>query len=160
VACLATSVSGDPIFAVALWSMVVLDYAVEIYEGFHYSVDMWLGMVLVVLLWNVLSPLEGVTPDEVVQPDVGSSTRIQDLYLISTPTLVIYVLPALIAYLQLTILPQETANILIVSYACCAVAIYFLFVWKEVQERRIQLYTHYVQHILLCLLFMALGIYL
>jgi hypothetical protein len=157
---LATSVSGDPIFAVALWSMVILDYAVEIYEGFHYSVDMWLGMVLVVLLWNVLSPLEGVTPDEVVQPDVGSSTRIQDLYLISTPTLVIYVLPALIAYLQLTVLPLPTANILLVSYACCAVAIYFKFIWKEVQERRIQLYTHYVQHILLCLLFMALGIYL
>jgi PAP2 superfamily C-terminal len=42
-ACLTTSVVGKPLFTTALWMLVSMDYMVEVYEGFHYSVDMWLG---------------------------------------------------------------------------------------------------------------------
>ena len=50
------SVGDNMWFSTALWTLVALDYAVEIYEGFHYSVDMWLGMVSVCEL-NVLELL-------------------------------------------------------------------------------------------------------
>jgi PAP2 superfamily C-terminal len=155
VACVATSVSDDPIFSAALWSMVVLDYAVEIYEGFHYSVDMWLGMVLVTLLWKVLYPVEGVANDV-----VGSSQPSYQPPSISTRTVLAYVPPALVTYLQLIVLPQATANILILLFAGTTVVIYFQCIRNEVKEAVRQAFVHYTQHILLCLLFMALGIYL
>ena len=39
IACLVTSVVGKPLFTTAIWMFVTMDYFVEIYEGFHYSVD-------------------------------------------------------------------------------------------------------------------------
>jgi PAP2 superfamily C-terminal len=159
VACVVTSVADDPVFAVALWSMVALDYAVEIYEGFHYSVDMWLGMVLVSLLWRVLKPLEGVT-DNAAQPAVGGSPIQAQQQPITVQSVAMYLPPALVVYIQLIALPQSTANFLIVFYAASAVVIGVTFVWKETQEAKRQFYTHYSQHILLCLLFLAFGIYL
>jgi hypothetical protein len=155
VACTATSVADDPIFAVALWSMVIIDYAIEIYEGFHYSVDMWLGIVLVSLLWRVLKPLEGATQ---ASPDtIGSAAQPQP---ISVQSLVVYLPPALVAYVQLIFLPQSTTNFVIVLYASSAVFIFLNFVRKETQDAKKQSYMHYTQHVLLCLLLMAFGIYL
>lgn len=156
VACTASSVADDPIFGIALWSMVVLDYAIEIYEGFHYSVDMWLGIVLVSLLWRTLKPLEGATK---ASPDAVVSTA-QQQQPVSVQSVVMYLPPALVAYVQLMFLPQWTANFLIVSFASFAVLIFFKFVWKEVQHAKKQVYIHYSQHVLLCLLLMAFGIYL
>jgi hypothetical protein len=157
VACVSTSVAEDPIFAFSLWSMLLLDYAIEIYEGFHYSVDMWLGMVLVSLLWQVLAPLEGssspassISRPATVAPDF------------SRATLLAYLPPAAVAYFQLTLLPMATANLLIVLYAAVAVGI-LLYVsggGADITPSRRAYLTHYAQHILLCLLFMALGIYL
>lgn len=37
-ACMVTSVVGEPLFTVAIWMFVAMDYMVEVYEGFHYSV--------------------------------------------------------------------------------------------------------------------------
>ncbi|KAL3907826.1 MAG: hypothetical protein SGARI_003349 [Bacillariaceae sp.] len=42
-ACVVVSIVGKPLFTAALWMFVAFDYMVEVYEGFHYSVDMWLG---------------------------------------------------------------------------------------------------------------------
>jgi hypothetical protein len=67
-ACLTTSVVGKPLFTTALWMLVSMDYMVEVYEGFHYSVDMWLGgeshlvsfskngVVVRCCLWNGYKP--------------------------------------------------------------------------------------------------------
>lgn len=138
--------------------MLILDYAIEIYEGFHYSVDMWLGMVLVALLWQVLAPLEGTASKPPPPPMVAPSRS----------TVLLYLPPAAIAYLQLTLLPMSTANLLIVFYAVVAIGVYFYgsgVLRKSGDDgtssssRRVAC-THYAQHILLCLLFMALGIYL
>jgi hypothetical protein len=37
-ACLVTSIVGKPMFTTAIWMFLSIDYMVEIYEGFHYSV--------------------------------------------------------------------------------------------------------------------------
>jgi hypothetical protein len=37
-ACLVTSVVGKPMFTTAVWMLVAMDYMVEIFEGYHYSV--------------------------------------------------------------------------------------------------------------------------
>lgn len=131
--------------------MLLLDYAIEIYEGFHYSVDMWLGMVLVALLWQVLSPWEGRTADTEIQRPAAAPRPDW-----SRSTLLAYLPPAVLAYGQLTVLPMSTANLLIVLYVVMAVGIYI----AGSNDARRRVHTHYVQHILLCLLFMALGIYL
>jgi len=154
-ASVAASVSNDPLFSLSLWAMVALDYMAEIYEGFHYSVDMWLGMILVALLWRVLAPIEAVdkTLDHMQEP---SKMEIR----MSLPSVVIYCLPAAIAYLQLTVLPQWTANFFIVAYVVSIVVIYLGFAIRQTQATKQHSYQHYAQHMLLCLLYMALGVYL
>ena len=178
-ACVASSVSmsssNSRKFATALWIMVVLDYCIEIYEGFHYAVDMWLGMVLVSLLWHALAPLEerdyyqenNVDDDEDKsvpvatkkstdtsnsKPSVGFHGTMNDVGL--------YSLPALAAYLQLTVMPQSTANPLIVVYVIFGALIFSLSTNKSRSVAVAQAYQHYAQHVLLCLLFLALGVYL
>lgn len=49
-ACLVTSVVGKPVFTTAIWMLVVMDYMVEIYEGYHYSVGTSLLFYLKVLI--------------------------------------------------------------------------------------------------------------
>jgi hypothetical protein len=135
--------------------MLLLDYAIEIYEGFHYSVDMWLGMVLVALFWQVLASWEGHTADTESSIQRHAATPSPPDF--SRSTLLAYLPPAILAYGQLTVLPMSTANLLIVLYVVVAVGIYI--VGATDARWRVQS-THYAQHILLCLLFMALGIYL
>jgi len=175
-ACLATSVSGDYVFGACLWIMVALDYAVEIYEGFHYSVDMWLGMVLVTLLWNAFRSLEerdyndddnssnnnnnstsGGTVATAVQngtssrkTTVGFTGHVKEVGLLS--------LPAMMAYIQLSMLPPSTANPLIVVYVVFAAGIFYMSV--RTAGPSAALYQHYAQHVLFCLLYLALGVYL
>jgi hypothetical protein len=176
-ACVASSVSmsssnkNNRTFAAALWIMVVLDYCIEIYEGFHYAVDMWLGMVLVSLLWHALAPLEErdyyhenddgdkgmitatrTSTDSSNKPSVGFHGTMKDAGL--------YSLPALAAYLQLAVMPQSTANPLIVVYLLFASMVYGLSTNKSTSVAVAQAYQHYAQHVLLCLLFLALGVYL
>ena len=154
-------------FAIALWSMVVMDFMIEIYEGFHYSVDMWLGIVLVTLLWNVLQSFEGLPPASPVSvSDETASSRSQQQQQqqqesLSTRGYVAYILPGLVAYLQLIVISQDIANIVIVLYVSAAVLVYVKFASKRGTTSYLRKwYIHYAQHILLCLVFMALGIYL
>jgi PAP2 superfamily C-terminal len=163
VACISTSISNDSIFAIALWSMVVMDFMVEIYEGFHYSVDMWLGIVLVTLLWNVLQSFEGLPP--VSQDSSFNETALprqqQPQETLSIQSYVAYTVPGLVAYLQLIVIPQDIANIVIVLYVLSAVLVYVQYASKAGPNSYLRKwYIHYAQHILLCLVFMALGIYL
>jgi hypothetical protein len=162
-ACDSSSVADDSIFVTSLWAMLVLDYSVEIYEGFHYSVDMWLGMVLTTLLWRVLAPLErsnslSMKNDDAVHtpsPQIGWQKNVW-----TRRNMVRYFPPTAIAYLQLVILPQWTANPVILLYVGALLFIYFCFVLKEKKENQKHLYMHYMQHVLLSLLVMAFGIYL
>ena len=165
VACISTSISNDSMFAIALWSMVVMDFMIEIYEGFHYSVDMWLGIVLVTLLWNVLQSFEGLPPASLASiSDETASSRSQQQQQqesLSTRGYVAYILPGLVAYLQLIVISQDIANIVIVLYVSAAVLVYVKFASKRGTTSYLRKwYIHYAQHILLCLVFMALGIYL
>jgi hypothetical protein len=148
--------------------MVVLDYAVEIYEGYHYSVDMWLGIVLVSLLWRVLEPFEGISRRENSRPTASESAhsrfpmdhQAQMRKRLSLTTSFVYIFPAVVAYLQLTCFPTWTTNFLIVLYVLSSITIYVLFVVREEQEALKRRGMHVTQHVLLCLLFMALGVYL
>jgi PAP2 superfamily C-terminal len=137
-ACVITSVSSDAVFQAAVWVLLSLDFCVEVYEGFHYSVDMWLGCVLVCLIWRVLQPLENEQPigfvdnDAVTKDSSGdksssqsgmtrrtfrSATRRDALW---------YGIPTAIAYLQATniVLPKSTANAVIIGYVASAVIVY------------------------------------
>lgn len=165
-ACIATSVSGDFVFSAALWSLVALDYTVEIYEGFHYSVDMWLGMVVVVLMWRNLRGWEekvfGKWQQDDERQSASSSSSATIAAGIFQPTTwrerIMFGIPAVIAYLQLVLLPKWTSNFLIVAYVLFSVGAYIKARNHRAQEAASSM--HYIQHVVLCLLFMALGIYL
>jgi hypothetical protein len=163
--------SADYTFATALWIMVALDYCIEIYEGFHYAVDMWLGVVLVSLLWNALAPLEerDYHDDDIDDDDKSTSTSTTLASAGNKPSVGftgtlkdvgLYSLPTLAAYLQLTVMPQSTANPLIVVFVLFASGLYGLAARKTTTAALVQAYHHYAQHALFCLLFLALGVYL
>jgi PAP2 superfamily C-terminal len=175
-ACISVSVANDPLFTLSLWSMVFLDYTVEIYEGFHYSVDMWLGMILVSLLWRVLQSIENdnfatttttatttATPrsspcSRNVEPTFARLFTNQDV--IDKQTIVLYSIPALIVYLQLTVLPEATAVFLIVIYCIMASVLYLGYARRQVDAVKHAVYQNHAQHVLICLLFLSLGVFL
>jgi PAP2 superfamily C-terminal len=263
------------LFVATLWYLLVFDYLIEILEGFHYSVDMWLGLVLVVLIWIVLEPLEklhltpayasvssskqSVLPNgssldpsssssprkkanstgatelsnviaktiditvplstETSTNDASHHTNVEssslqhpneidavddDETMLSIRHVIMYALPALIAYLQVIhVFPNSISNYLIIFYTIIAATLQ----WYASTSRKTttiqrnkkkhdddepsllsssstsilnkkwinyfstllsfhhhdipsQVMTHYAQHILLCLLYMAFGIYL
>jgi hypothetical protein len=141
--------------------MVVMDFMVEIYEGFHYSVDMWLGIVLVTLLWNVLQSFEGLPPVPLVPSADISGRSQQQQEALTMRSYMAYIAPGLVAYLQLIVVTQDIANIVIVLFVVSAVFVYVQVASKTGTNSYLRKwYIHYAQHILLCLVFMALGIYL
>jgi hypothetical protein len=170
-ACVAVSVTNQVVFGVALWTMVVLDYAVEIYEGFHYSVDMWLGLVLVVLLWRVLRPLEGGVVDD-GNDDDGDAAREEvearkhvtsDVGFTDQPSSFLSSTVGL-PNIQLNFLPEATANFTIVGFVIASMLVYVVFGAPRRSEgqrqQQRQFVMHYIQHMGLCLLVLALGVYL
>eukprot|EP00535_Pseudo-nitzschia_heimii_P010624 CAMPEP_0197176888 /NCGR_PEP_ID=MMETSP1423-20130617/2668_1 /TAXON_ID=476441 /ORGANISM="Pseudo-nitzschia heimii, Strain UNC1101" /LENGTH=498 /DNA_ID=CAMNT_0042626331 /DNA_START=70 /DNA_END=1566 /DNA_ORIENTATION=- len=145
-ACVVTSVVGKSMFTTAIWMFVSMDYFVEIYEGFHYSVDMFLGVMLVNFLWSVLSFLE--------DPREGSheatQKRFRNVQDSTSPDVVKYLLPALGSWIQLVgIIPHSYGN-----YSC---VFYTVLVVFQIARFGFQQYS---QHCLFCLLFMALGLFL
>lgn len=153
-ACVVTSIVGKSGFTAALWMLVAMDYMVEVYEGFHYSVDMWLGAVLVNFIWTVLAPLE----DSPTSASRGAGTAEEAIaakkfYPLNESTvsdMVLYMLPAFGSYIQVVgFIPKDLGNYTIVLYV--AVVVY------QISRFGFQQYT---QHVLFCLLFMALGLYL
>ena len=173
-ACVVASVADDAWFSAAVWTMIALDYLIEIYEGFHYSVDMWLGFVTVSLLWRVLEPWERCGKNRSSPPpadDDSASTHKNDeagvtrMIPLSKPPppahqAVLYSFPCFLAYLQLVVFPKWSANFLIVGYILFVVGIFVRFVWKQPQSHKRVVALHFGQHTVLCLLYMALGVYL
>jgi hypothetical protein len=143
-ACVVTSTSTNRWFQVAVWWMLLQDYAVEIYEGFHYSVDMWMGLVIVSLIWRAMAPVEDVKVAE-TSPSTASVTKP------SISEITMYVLPVSIAYIQLVLLPSWAANYLILLFLGVILSVYFKYG---------QALVSYVQHLCLTLLYLALGVYL
>ncbi|OEU18612.1 hypothetical protein FRACYDRAFT_236889 [Fragilariopsis cylindrus CCMP1102] len=148
-ACVVTSVVRKPLFTTALWMFIALDYGVEIYEGFHYSVDMVLGAILVNLLFAVLAPLEEAT-GQMNQASLVEKRKFHRIQDSTYSDIIMYLLPALGVYIQLVgFIPQDFGNYSNMIYT--AVVIY--------QISRFG-FQHYSQHILFCLLFMVLGLFL
>ena len=150
-ACVTTSVVSKRVFTVALWMFVAMDYMVEIYEGFHYSVDMWLGAVLVNLIWTALEPVEKAGNDSDAQVG-GDDNDHRKFYSIQDSTqsdIIKYALPTLGSYVTVNGWIPWNPNYTIVTYIC--------FVASQIAQVGFQ---HYTQHILFSLLYMALGIYL
>jgi hypothetical protein len=147
IACIVTSVVGKPLFTAALWMLVAMDYMVEVYEGFHYSVDMFLGAVLVNFVWTVLAPLEEPTRDG---HRLGPATRFYPLRETTRSDLLRYLLPALGAYVQVVgLVPHDAGMYSIVVYLLVVAHMLYRFGFQQ-----------YTQHILFCLLYMALGVFL
>lgn len=140
-ACVSTSVAGHWAFSIALWSMLAMDFMIEVYEGYHYSVDMWMGALFTVMLWRILAPLLQETNERIPKRKFQMSVSALDI--------VLYAIPAVGAYLVLVFSPQSIANYWIILYCVVAIA-------QTVQNG----INHYVQHMLFCVLFFALGIYL
>ena len=146
IACVVTSVVGKPLFTAAIWMFLTMDYLVEIYEGFHYSVDMFLGAMLVNFLWAVLSPLE----DPAKLDQELAQRKFHNLQDSTLSDVFRYTLPAFGTWIQLVgIIPHSFA-----TYSCI---IYTVIVIFQISRFGFQQYT---QHCLFCLLFMALGLFL
>ena len=146
IAVVVTSIVGKPLFTTAIWMFITMDYLVEIYEGFHYSVDMFLGAMLVNFIWSVLSPLEDVGQGNQAEPQ-RKFRRLQDA---TSSDVVRYILPALGAWIQLVgIIPH--------AYGNYSNVLYTIIVSYQIARFGFQ---HYSQHVLFCLLFMTLGLFL
>ena len=149
-ACIVTSIVGKPLFTTALWMFVAMDYMVEVYEGFHYSVDMWLGAVIVNFIWTTLAPLEQEDNTNNHDNDDSKTRKFYSLQDATTSDVIRYLLPALGTYIQVVgIIPQNLGNYTIISYV--------IIVIVQLYQSGFQQYT---QHLLFCLLYMALGVYL
>ena len=157
-ACVITSVVDKPYFTAALWLFVIYDYCIEIYEGFHYSVDMVLGLILINLLFAVFQFVEEDDANnnkngnkqqgtDETQDDPQQFVRFQDTTL---HDIVWYTVPPFGAYLQLVgIIPKE--------YAMYQDIVYTIVVIYQIGKYGFQ---HYSQHVLFTLLYMALGLFL
>eukprot|EP00586_Coscinodiscus_wailesii_P017780 CAMPEP_0172505202 /NCGR_PEP_ID=MMETSP1066-20121228/184384_1 /TAXON_ID=671091 /ORGANISM="Coscinodiscus wailesii, Strain CCMP2513" /LENGTH=475 /DNA_ID=CAMNT_0013281715 /DNA_START=104 /DNA_END=1528 /DNA_ORIENTATION=+ len=107
-ACASTSIADNLAFSTSVWILLTFDYFIEVIQGLHYSVDMWLGAIVTSLIWRLLGPLEQKAPKEE-----------KDLYLMplssATATDIIqFSIPAVIAVIAITVLPNSIANLWIV----------------------------------------------
>jgi hypothetical protein len=144
-ACVVVSIVGKPLFATALWMFVAFDYMVEVYEGFHYSVDMWLGAVMVNFIWRSLAPIEQTDKSEVVV-----ARKFLTIQQATLSDVIKYSIPALGAYIQVVgIIPQDMGNYTIVVFIAAVILQLLKYGFQQ-----------YTQHILFCLLYIALGVYL
>lgn len=141
-ACVSTSVAGHWVFSIALWLLLALDYCVEVYEGFHYSVDMWMGALLTSLLWRVVAFIEE-------QDHAVPKREFHPIATTSAATLARYAIPSLGAYLAIAVFPESTGN-------------YWLLLYISIPGLQIARdgFSHQVQHELFCMLYIALGTYL
>jgi hypothetical protein len=122
-----------------------MDFMIEVYEGFHYSVDMWMGAIFTVMLWRILAPIEAYGDDDCVM----EKREFEKLSQTTSQDAMMYAIPSVGAYLVLIILPQSIANYCVILYFV-AVVVYILRHGID----------HYVQHILFCMLYIAFGIFL
>ena len=147
-ACVAVGMADDPLFSLAVSLLLALDFAVEIFEGFHYSVDMWMGAILVGLLWRVWKPFEDNNTDrnaatlhDMAQRFWRDKLTLRDAFH--------YGGPVLVAYLQLTVLPAVSA----IPISVCMI---FGCVFQIVRQG----FQQYHKHIFFSVLYMLLGVFL
>jgi hypothetical protein len=122
----------------------------------------------------VLRPLEGgeaasnpslerIDDDDNNKNDAGSTTPASTSAAgLDLSGAVVYLPPALVTYIQLNFLPEATANFIIIGFVLAAAVLYVVFVVRSQQkhEQQKQFLMHYIQHVVLCLLVLALGVYL
>jgi hypothetical protein len=101
---------------------------------------MWMGALFTVMLWRILAPLQE-TEEHIPKREFQTTATAQDIFLYTTPLVG--------AYLILIFSPQSIANYWIVLYFVAAIA-------QSVRNG----INHYVQHLLFCVLFLALALYL
>jgi hypothetical protein len=134
----------------AVWTLVAVDFAIESYQGLHYSVDMWLGCIVTALLWQLTQGLE--IPGELEGKRGNTRAEMshgeQDMSL-DGQVVALYALPAILGFVILTFVSEAVVNYFLVGYA----------VWAGVIMAKWG-FTNFSQHILLCLLFVTLGSYL
>ncbi|KAL3791036.1 hypothetical protein HJC23_003025 [Cyclotella cryptica] len=154
--CACTSVVDNGRFSGALWTLVAVDFAIEAYQGLHYSVDMWLGCIVTCLLWQLTKGLEGEGDGlEVEDMEWKKKEKVVMAKIEVSPTpldggvVALYSLPAFLGFILLTFVSEAVVNYFLVGYAIWAGIIFAK--WG---------FTNFSQHILLCLLFVTLGSYL
>ena len=140
-ACVGVSVADNAFFSVAVWSLLAFDYLVEVYQGYHYSVDMWMGAVITSLIFRSLASVE----PEVVH---GEENNYLPMSSNSMRDVILYVAPALLAFVIITISREAIANLWIVIYVITAAV------------AQIKGDAHFSRHIFVCTLYIALIVYL
>ena len=107
---------------------------------------MWLGAILVNFIWNTLSFVEDSSNQRQEKAPKKAFIPLQDA---TFADIVKYSAPAVGSFLQLNgIIPDDLANYTIIFY----------FVAVAYRISRIG-FEQYSQHSLICVLFMAIGIY-
>eukprot|EP00563_Minutocellus_polymorphus_P011780 CAMPEP_0181071812 /NCGR_PEP_ID=MMETSP1070-20121207/28244_1 /TAXON_ID=265543 /ORGANISM="Minutocellus polymorphus, Strain NH13" /LENGTH=480 /DNA_ID=CAMNT_0023152839 /DNA_START=95 /DNA_END=1537 /DNA_ORIENTATION=+ len=140
-ACVGVSVADNALFSVAVWSLLAFDYLVEVYQGYHYSVDMWMGAVLTSLIFRSLASVE----PQVVH---GEENKYLPMSSNSVRDVILYVAPALLAFVIITVSREAIANLWIVIYVLTAAM------------AQIKGDAHFSRHIFVCTLYIALIVYL
>ncbi|KAL7512347.1 hypothetical protein ACHAXN_009723 [Cyclotella atomus] len=141
--CGCTSVANNAKFSVAVWTLVAVDFAIESYQGLHYSVDMWLGCIVTSLLWQLTKRLE--VPGDMEKSRINRAVRgrIESQVPLDPQTIALYATPAFLGFVIMTFVPEAIVNYFLVGYAIWAGMI--MAKWG---------FTNFSQHILLCLLCM------
>lgn len=140
-ACVGVSVADNALFSVAVWSLLAFDYLVEVYQGYHYSVDMWMGAVITSLIFRSLASVE----PRVVH---GEENSYQPMSSNSMRDVILYAAPALLAFVIITVSREAIANLWIVIYVLTAAV------------AQIKGDAHFSRHIFVCTLYIALIVYL
>ena len=155
ITCAFTSAASNVPFSMAVWTLVALDYSIEAYQGLHYSVDMWLGCVITCLLWQLTRPFEfgdagAPSTDACERPMPGVPIDyVGGKFPLTMKIYGTYALPAAIAFVALTMVPEAYVNYFLVGYS----------VWAGVIFSRCG-FTSFLQHVLLCEVCLGLGAYL
>jgi len=140
-ACVGVSVADNLLFSVAVWFLLAFDYLIEVYQGYHYSVDMWMGAVITSLIFRSLASVE----PEIVHGEENNYLPISST---SMGGAILYVAPALLAFIIITVSREAIANLWIVIYVLVAAV------------AQIKGDAHFARHIFVCTLYIALIVYL
>lgn len=140
--CFATSVAGHKLVSIALWSMLTIDFLLEVYEGFHYSVDMWLGALIGCMMWRILAPVEEIDSQL-------SGTKLKALSSATRLEILTYATPAMAAYIDIIFVPHNYQSYLTIIFLLYAV----------IHAIRLG-FTHFLQMELFTLMFLAITVWL
>jgi hypothetical protein len=115
---------------------------------------MFLGGIITCLLWHLTAPLENEGELEQVQKEKqrkggGGENSIATAPSLNATVMAIYAAPAVLAFLILAVFPESSVNYFAILYSFVAGVIF-----------KRHGFTNFLQHVLLCLLIFAIGVYL